>query len=160
MIKEVKKASISTEERFVKEAQETKKTSESTKTFDDEQLYAMSKDDAVLEAIVNEVRSDVNKASDSNYRKIFNHVIKDNMREFSNIKNLVEKEKDSIYKRVKENSTFSVDISNKKDMRTHYKEIFGKRSNQISFDDYVALLEMKRLLEIDEQVEVADVEEI
>lgn len=160
MIKEVKRAATSTEERFVKEAQETSKAPEEAKTLDDEQLYAMSKDDAVLEAIVNEVRSDANKASDSNYRKIFNHVIKDNMREFSNIRDLVEKEKDSIYKRVKENSTFSVDISKKKEMRNYYKEIFGKRSNQISFDDYVALLEMKRLLEIDEQVEVADVEEV
>ena len=96
----------------------------------------------------------------SKYRKIFNHVIKDNMREFSNIKDLVEKEKDSIYQRVKEKGQPSVDISNKKQMQNYYKDIFGKQSKTISFDDYVALLEMKRLLEIDEQIEIADVEEI
>ena len=112
------------------------------------------------ENIVDEVRSDPEKAYNSKYRKIFNHVIKDNMREFSNIKNLVEKEKDSIYQRVKEKGQPSVDISNKKQMQNYYKDIFGKPSKTISFDDYVALLEMKRLLEIDEQIEIADVEEV
>ena len=160
MIKEVKKASTSGEEQFVKEAQEAITSNQVEESFDEELLYSMSQNDTVLENIVDEVRSNPEKASNSKYRKIFNHVIKDNMREFSNIKNLIEKEKDSIYQRVKEKGQPSVDISNKKQMQNYYKDIFGKPSKTISFDDYVALLEMKRLLEIDEQIDVADVEEI
>lgn len=162
MIKEVKKAKLNNEELFLKEALNKQKSSkaEDVSTLSDEQLYAMSQDDQVLESIIEEIRFDSSKASDSNYRKIFNYVIEDNIKEFSALKDLIKKQKDIIYNRVNKKDSFQADINNNSKMKTYYKNVFGRNSKTISFEDYVVLLEMKRVIEIDEQVELADVEEV
>ena len=161
MIQEVKKSKLSVEDSFVKQSKDTiTENSSNSKAMPDEKLYKMSQDDAILENIIDEIRADSTKMSDENYRKIFNYVVEENAKEFAEVKELVQKEKDALYNKVKQGQSFSASIKNKSQLRSYYRDVFGKNKTEISFEDYMVLLEMKRVLEIDEQISMAEVEEV
>lgn len=162
MIKENKVNRFTSNENALNQAKEAepKPVTKYTSSLTDEDISRIANDDIALENIVNQIRETPEKASNPDYKKIFEKVTDNNAAEFSRLKEEVDKEKKRIYEKVKNEKPFSADISNKNSLKRNYVEVFGRKKDFISFEDYMTLLEMKRVIEIDEQKELAELEEV
>ena len=159
MIKQVEKS------RYAETVSELEQASEASiqeeEKILEEEAKLLSQNDSVLEDIVNEIREDPSKAMYKRNRKIFSYCIESNKAEFSSLKQEVEELKNDLIKNVeKDPKSFSLNISNKSILKNFYIDVFGQAGNVISFKDYTTLLELKRVLEIDEQISISEVEKV
>ena len=159
MIKQVEKS------RYAETVSELEQASEASiqeeEKILEEEAKLLSQNDSVLEDIVNEIREDPSKAMHKRNRKIFSYCIESNKAEFSSLKQEVEELKNDLIKNVeKDPKSFSLNISNKSILKNFYIDVFGQAGNVISFKDYTTLLELKRVLEIDEQISISEVEKV
>lgn len=162
MINKVSKSKLSVEDEFIKEAQFSFNDSEAVDNnlLSDEEVVELAKDNLVLEAIVKEIRDNSDAALDVNYRKIFLEVEKNNAGDILFLKEEIAASKDAFINKISAGKGFNADISRNKDLQEKYSEVFGKQSKVITFEDYNVLLEMKRVLEIEEQLAVNEFEKI
>mgnify|MGYP001420074433 CR=1 FL=1 len=157
MIEEVKKRTLSDEEKFVSTRQSVLKEDESeVETISN--LDSIVEDEEELERIVSIVRNNPSERSNKRYRTIFNKLVERNSEEIVSLKKEVQKEKETIYKKLRSEKVYSASIKDSNSLKTNYIEVFGMKKDSISFEDYVALLELKKLLEIDEQIALSGVE--
>jgi len=113
-----------------------------------------------IQEIVDLSREDASLFSNKTYSEVFRKVIAENNRQMKSLGKDILEEKANTYKRISKSLPAPVDISSSRSLKAQYTEVFGKRSNSISFEDYAALLELKKLLEINEQEGLLGVEEI
>lgn len=64
-----------------------------------------------------------------------------------NLKNQLKKEVDLV-------GGYNLDISKKQSLMNHANAVFGNNKTEITFDDYVTLLEMRKLLELKDSEEL------
>ena len=159
MISEVKKAALKKDEEAREQKYEQKKHKENGEAVDlitDEEAMSLAKDDATLERIILEIREDSEVSHDPNYKKIYSFLAQENLNNFIEVKKGISEEKASIVERVRKGQhKHSADISRKHSLKRNYNEVFGKNSTTISYEDYLTLLEMKKLLDVDEQIELS-----
>lgn len=162
MINKVSKSKLSVEDEFIKEGQSSFNNSEAADSnlLSDEEIAELAKDDLVLEAIVKEIRDNSDAALDINYRKIFLEAERNNAKDLLFLKEEIAGSKDAFVNKISAGKGFNADISKNKDLQEKYSEVFGKKSKVITFEDYNVLLEMKRVLEVEEQIAVNGFEEI
>lgn len=113
-----------------------------------------------IQEIVDQAKDDASLLSNKTYVEVFKRVIAENNREMQHLGKDITEEKERTYKRISKSPPPPVDISSSSSLKAQYTEVFGKRSSQISFEDYVALLELKKLLEMQEQEGLLGVERI
>lgn len=162
MIKEVEKIKLEEDNPSLDPAQKKEQAvKEAESNLTDLEAAAIAKQDYILENIINDIRENPDAAHDENYKKIFKNVMQNNIKDFAEVKKEISDEKQRLINKVnKNNKSFTSDISKKKTLQKSYIEVFNKKSDKITFEDYVILLEMKRILEIDEQIGVSNLEEI
>ena len=159
MIQEVKKAIINNDDQSIELGKKTALNYTLEKEAEKNEDYSLIvKSDEKLEEIIQDIRLNPEKKSNERYKSIFNLVMRNNSEEIVTLKKEVAKEKESIYKKLSNEKTYSASIKDSYQLRTNYTEVFGKQRDEISFDDYVALLELKKLLDIDEQIAISRVE--
>lgn len=159
MIQEVKKAIINNDDQSIELGKKTASNYTLEKEAEKNEDYSLIvKSDEKLEEIIQDIRLNPEKKSNERYKSIFNLVMRNNSEEIVTLKKEVAKEKESIYKKLSNEKTYSASIKDSYQLRTNYTEVFGKQRDEISFDDYVALLELKKLLDIDEQIAISRVE--
>lgn len=162
MIKEVEKIKLEEDNPSLDPARKKEQViKEAESNLTDLEAAAIAKQDYILENIINDIRENPDAAHDENYKKIFKNVMQNNIKDFAEVKKEISDEKQRLINKVnKNNKSFTSDISKKKTLQKSYIEVFNKKSDKITFGDYVILLEMKRILEIDEQIGVSNLEEI
>lgn len=162
MIKEVEKIKLEEDNPSLDPAQKKEQAvKEAESNLTDLEAATIAKQDYILENIINDIRENPDAAHDENYKKIFKNVMQNNIKDFAEVKKEISDEKQRLINKVnKNNKSFTSDISKKKTLQKSYIEVFNKKSDKITFEDYVILLEMKRILEIDEQIGVSNLEEI
>jgi hypothetical protein len=114
-----------------------------------------------LQNIVFDVRDNPENGLDKNYMKIFKYAADQNLKDFEVVKADIIRQKNNLDKNIKENKGgFSVNISKRNSLKRNYIEVFGKKSDVITYEDYSTLLELKKLLDIDEQIGLSGFEKI
>lgn len=162
MISDVKKRKFEENNDSLEQASEKIKDPnlKSTNIISDIEARALANQDYVLENIINDIKENPDAAKDENYKKIFKNLLNDNINNFVTLKKDIEKDKENLGNKIEKGKGFSLDISNKRSLKKAYIDVFGKESNSISFQDYRTLLELKRVLEIDEQIALSELEEV
>lgn len=158
MINKVSKSKLSVEEEYLVEGRSSKEEAEKETTLSDEEVTELAKDNSVLESIVKEIRENSEAALDKNYRRIFTEATSNNSKDIEFLKEEASAVKQAFVDKINSGKGFDADISKNQDYKEKYIEVFGKRSNIISFRDYNTLLEMKRVLEVEEQLAVNGLE--
>ena len=135
--------------------------SEQVNLLTDEEALSLSQDETVLQNIVFDVRDNPENGLDKNYMKIFKYAADQNLKDFEVVKADIIRQKNNLDKNIKENKGgFSVNISKGNSLKRNYIEVFGKKSDVITYEDYSTLLELKKLLDIDEQIGLSGFEKI
>ena len=162
MISDVKKRKFEENNDSLEQASEKVKDPnlKSANIISDIEARALANQDYVLENIINDIKENPDAAKDENYKKIFKNLLNDNINNFVTLKKDIEKDKENLGNKIEKGKGFSLDISNKRSLKKAYIDVFGKESNSISFQDYRTLLELKRVLEIDEQIALSELEEV
>ena len=164
MIEQVKKHKIGEDQSSITQEHNSRnKEADSLQSnlLTDEEAFELSKDDSVLQDIIYDVRENPEAALDKNYMKIFKYAAEQNLKDFQLVKEDISRDKNNLDKNIKENKGgFSVDISKKHFLKKNFIEVFGRKSNVITYDDYSTLLELKKLLDIDEQIGLSGFEKI
>lgn len=162
MIKEVEKIKLEENNSGLDPAQKKEEfVREAESNLTDIEAEAMAKQDYILENIIDDIKENPEAAHDENYKKIFKNVMQNNIKDFAEVKKEISDEKQRLINKVnKGNKGFSADISKKRALQKAYIEVFNKKSDKITFADYTVLLEMKRILDVDEQVGISDLEEV
>lgn len=162
MISDVKKRKFEENNDSLEQASEKIKDPnlKSANIISDIEARALANQDYVLENIINDIKENPDAAKDENYKKIFKNLLNDNINNFVTLKKDIEKDKENLGNKIEKGKGFSLDISNKRSLKKAYIDVFGKESNSISFQDYRTLLELKRVLEIDEQIALSELEEV
>ena len=162
MISDVKKRKFEENNDSLEQASGKIKDSnlKSANIISDIEARALANQDYVLENIINDIKENPDAAKDENYKKIFKNLLNDNINNFVTLKKDIEKDKENLGNKIEKGKGFSLDISNKRSLKKAYIDVFGKESNSISFQDYRTLLELKRVLEIDEQIALSELEEV
>lgn len=157
MIKEFKREPLGQDASVIEIHSEETKNESNVDMREVENIFTSPKK---IEDIIEKSKTDATLLSNKTYIEVFKKVIAENQKQISLLEESIVEEKNKIYKKVSKQDPVSVDISDSNALKTHYVEVFGKRSKSISFEDYVALLELKKLLEVDEQKGILGVAEI
>ena len=157
MIKEFKREPLGQDASVIEIHSEETRSESNVDMREVEKIFASPEK---IQDIVDKSKTDATLLSNKTYIEVFKKVIAENKREMASLDEAIKEEKNKIYKKAASKSPAAVDISGSSILKNQYVEVFGKRSNSISFEDYVALLELKKLLEVDEQKGILGVEEI
>lgn len=132
-------------ELFQQYEKSVKKTIEENKTdtndLDIEQLLIKARENP--EKLLNEEEVDLLlRRKDENIKKG-----NETLARVINLKNQLKKEVELV-------GGYNLDISKKQSLINHANAVFGNNKTQITFDDYVTLLEMRKLLELKDSEEL------
>lgn len=158
-IEQIKKSKYNTDPKNINIGSVNITEDYSSERIPEEELELLAQDNSVLEKIVNEVRDNPAKGLETRNRKIFGYLNEANKKEFYTLKTQTESLKKDLIENINNSKdAFSLNISQNALLQKYCRDIFGGNKQSISFDDYTVLLELKKVLEIEEQKAISEVE--
>ena len=107
--------------------------------------------DAELEELVSKIRENPSRKFTELEAKQVNEKLKATVAKTKATLERIVLIKDNLHSRIKNDSkAYSLDISKNSMLRGYSNNVFGGNKNNITYDDYITLLELKKQLEIDE----------
>lgn len=134
-----------------------------TKSINVKEIFKKELEKDLLENFTDGDFEDLLEYSRNNPQKVFtkeeaeiiNAKLQETKREAKKVLNEIRDKKEHLYKKVKESGEgFVLDISKNNSLKRSSNRIFGGNKNQIEFDDYITLLEMRKQIQFNEALDL------
>lgn len=132
------------------------------KTFNDRQTEEkkVSREDMSnenLEDIMQRQRDNPERHFTEKESKIIKEKLKEVKDKSRKLINVIKDRKETLDKTIKDsNNSFTLDISKSSRLKNCATNTFGGIKNQITYDDYMTLIELKRVIELSESLDVIE----
>jgi len=111
--------------------------------------------DATLETMMHDFRQNPERPFTAKEAKIIKAKLEAAKEEGKRLLNVIKDRKENLNEKIKSsNNSFTLDISRSHRLKKSATNIFGGIKKEVTYDDYMALIELKKLIEMSESLDL------